>query len=31
MNNYAIFRSKPIYAINDLAPIGLHNKREKKS
>ena len=28
--NYAIFRSEPIYAINDLAGIGSHNKREKK-
>lgn len=29
--NYAIFRSEPIYTINDLAQIGLHNKREKKA
>ena len=28
--NYAIFRSEPIMAINDLAQIGWHNKREKK-
>lgn len=28
--NYAIFRSKPIYTLNDLAQIGSHNKREKK-
>jgi len=27
--NYAIFRSEPIYTLNDLAQIGLHNKREK--
>jgi len=27
--NYAIFRSEPIYTINDLAQIGSHNKREK--
>lgn len=27
--NYAIFRSEPIYIINDLAQIGSHNKREK--
>ena len=29
--NYAIFRSKPIYTINDLAQIGSHNKREKQA
>ena len=29
--NYAIFRSEPIYTINDLAQIGSHNKREKKA
>ena len=29
--NYAIFRSKPIYTLNDLAQIGSHNKREKKA
>ncbi len=29
--NYAIFRSNPIYTINDLAQIGSHNKREKKA
>ena len=29
--NYAIFRSKSIYTLNDLAQIGLHNKREKKA
>ena len=29
--NYAIFRSEPIYTINDLAQIGAHNKREKKA
>ena len=29
--NYAIFRSEPVYTINDLAQIGAHNKREKKS
>ena len=28
--NYAIFRSEPIYTLNDLAQIGSHNKREKK-
>ena len=27
--NYAIFRSQPIMTIQDLAQIGLHNKREK--
>ena len=27
--NYAIFRSEPIYTVNDLAGIGSHNKREK--
>ena len=26
--NYAIFRSEPIYTLNDLAQIGSHNKRE---
>ena len=25
--NYAIFRSEPIYTLNDLAQIGSHNKR----
>ena len=29
--NYAIFRSDPVYTINDLAQIGAHNKREKKA
>ena len=29
--NYAIFRSKPINTIQDLANIGSHNKREKKA
>ena len=29
--NYAIFRSEPVYTINDLAQIGAHNKREKKA
>ena len=29
--NYAIFRSEPIYTLNDLAQIGSHNKREKKT
>lgn len=29
--NYAIFRSEPVYTINDLAQIGSHNKREKKA
>ncbi len=29
--NYAIFRSGPIYTLNDLAQIGSHNKRDKKS
>ena len=29
--NYAIFRSNPIYTIQDLAQIGSHNKREKKA
>lgn len=29
--NYAIFRSEPIYTLNDLAQIGTHNKRDKKS
>ena len=28
--NYAIFRSQPIYTLQDLAQIGSHNKREKK-
>ena len=28
---YAIFRSEPIYTLNDLAQIGSHNKREKKA
>lgn len=29
--NYAIFRSEPIYTLKDLAQIGSHNKREKKT
>jgi len=29
--NYAIFRSEPVYTLNDLAQIGSHNKREKKA
>ena len=29
--NYAIFRSEPVYTLNDLAQIGAHNKREKSS
>ena len=29
--NYAIFRSDPIYTLQDLAQIGSHNKREKKA
>ena len=29
--NYAIFRSEPIYTIQDLAQIGSHNKREKRA
>ena len=29
--NYTIFRSEPIYTLNDLAQIGSHNKREKKA
>src|SRR5574344_1991208 len=29
--NYAIFRSEPIYTLNDLAGIGSNNKREKKA
>ena len=29
--NYAIFRSEPIYTLQDLAQIGSHNKREKSS
>jgi len=29
--NYGIFRSEPIYTINDLAQIGSHNKRDKKA
>lgn len=29
--NYAIFRSEPIYTLQDLAQIRLHNKREKKA
>ena len=28
---YSIFRSEQIYTINDLAQIGLHNKREKNA
>ena len=29
--NYAIFRSEPIYTLQDLAQIGSHNKREKQA
>lgn len=29
--NYAIFRSEPIFTLQDLAQIGSHNKREKKA
>ena len=29
--NYAIFTSKPIYTLKDLAQIGSHNKREKQA
>ena len=29
--NYAIFRSEPIYTLNDLAQVGAHNKREKNA
>ena len=29
--NYAIFRSQPIFTIHDLAQIGSHNKREKRT
>ncbi len=29
--NYAIFRSEPIYTLSDLAQVGSHNQREKKS
>ena len=29
--NYAIFRTEPINTLNELAQIGLHNKREKKA
>ena len=29
--NYAIFRSEPIFTLNDLAQIGSHNKREKQA
>ena len=29
--NYAIFRSEPIMTLRDLAQIGSHNKREKKT
>ena len=29
--SYAIFRSEPIYTLQDLAQIGSHNKREKKA
>ena len=29
--NYAIFRSDPIYTLQDLAQIGSHNKREKQT
>ena len=28
--NYAIFRSEPVYTIQDLAQIGSHNKRKRK-
>ena len=31
MMSYAIFRSEPIYTLQDLAQIGSHNKREKKA
>ena len=30
MNNYAIFRSKPIMTTNALSGIGSHDKREKE-
>ena len=29
--NYAIFRSQPIYTLQDLPQIGSHNKREKQA
>lgn len=29
--NYAIFRSEPIYTLQDLAQIESHNKREKQA
>ena len=29
--NYAIFRSEPIYTLNEFAQIGCHNRREKKA
>ena len=29
--NYAIFRSEPIFTLQDLAQIGSHNKREKQA
>ena len=29
--NYAIFRSEPIYTLQDLTQIGSHNKREKQA
>ena len=29
--NYAIFRSEPIYTLQDLQQIGSHNKREKQA
>lgn len=29
--NYAIFRSEPIYTLQDLVQIGSHNKKEKKA
>ena len=29
--NYAIFRSEPIYTLQDLAQISSHNKREKQA
>lgn len=29
--NYAIFRSEPIYTLQDSAQIGSHNKREKQA
>ena len=29
--NYALFKTAPIYTLQDLAQIGSHNKREKKA